>query len=105
MPEVFKMPKYPCAFCKKRESTQLCDFVIGYSWTSMKDERGRMIGGQHQTCNNGMCKECATNYAGFEFCPSCVQLYKLIQEKHDRRPNKFLADVVFGKYEPEEEQQ
>lgn len=50
--KVAVMPKYPCTFCRKNEATQLCDFVVGYSWTSAKDERGRMIGRYHETCDN-----------------------------------------------------
>lgn len=97
MAEVLKMPKYPCSFCKKKEATQFCDFVIGYAWTSAKDEKGRMIGGHHLTCDNQICKECATTIGGFDFCPSCNELRKMIEEKHDRRPGRLMADIVFGR--------
>lgn len=94
---IIKLPKYPCSFCKKNEATQLCDFVVGYAWTSMKDEKGRMIGRYHETCNNQICKSCATNHAGYDLCPSCNELYKLIQKKHDRRIGNFLIDLVSGR--------
>jgi hypothetical protein len=100
MGEVARMPKYPCTFCRKNESTQLCDFVVGYSWTSAKDERGRMIGGHHETCDNAICKECATTVSGFEFCPSCNELHATIQKHHDKRRSKVNIDIAFGRYEP-----
>lgn len=75
MEQVVQMPKYPCPYCKKNESTQLCDFVIDYYWTSAKDERGRIIGSETETCNNQMCKECAKNVGGHEFCPTCYDLH------------------------------
>jgi len=67
MGKVAVMPKYPCTFCRKNEATQLCDFVVGYSWTSAKDERGRMIGRYHETCDNAICKECAQQSHGLSF--------------------------------------
>lgn len=76
---VFQMPKNPCVFCHKHEATQLCDFVVDYLWTSAKDARGHMIGRTHQTCDNAICKECATEVATHEFCPTCYEQYQLIQ--------------------------
>lgn len=98
---VLQMPKYPCTFCKKNEATQLCDFVVNYAWTTMKNEKGRMIGSYHETCDNEICKECAVQMAGYyEFCPSCNELHKLIQRKHDKRRGRMMIDVAFGRYEP-----
>ncbi|WP_052092214.1 hypothetical protein NYE80_24105 [Paenibacillus sp. FSL H7-0357] len=99
MGNVAKMPKYPCTFCRRNEATQLCDFVVGYLWTSAKDQRGHMIGGHHETCDNGICKECATNVAGFEFCPSCNKLHAMIQKDHDKRRSKLNIDIAFGRVE------
>jgi|GEM_PF-5968837 len=82
---VVQMPERPCPFCHKNEATQLCDFVVDYVWTTMKDERGHMIGPMHLTCDNDMCKECATNIAGHEFCPSCAKLYEYVQHHHEIR--------------------
>jgi hypothetical protein len=69
MNKIVEMPKNPCFVCKKREATQLCDFVVDYVWTTMKDERGRMIGNTHITCDMPLCKECSYKVAGFDFCP------------------------------------
>lgn len=99
MGKVTKMPKYPCTFCRRNEATQLCDFVIDYSWTSLKDEKGRMIGSHHITCYNAICKECATKVVGFEFCPSCNDLYKIIQKQHDKRTSRANIDIAFGRFE------
>ncbi|MCY9513291.1 hypothetical protein [Paenibacillus apiarius] len=96
---IIKMPKYPCQFCKKREATQLCDFVVSYGWTSAKDEEGRMIGGYWGTCDNEMCKECANKLSGgFEFCPSCLELHKYVMKHHDRRAKPIRAAIAFGRY-------
>jgi hypothetical protein len=100
MGTVQRMPKYPCTFCKKNEATQLCDFVVDYSWTSAKDQKCRMIGGYHETCDNAICKDCATNVSGFEFSPSYNMLHALIQKEHDKRKSKVSIDIAFGRYEP-----
>lgn len=96
---VIQMPKYPCQFCKKNEATQLCDFVIDYFWTSVKDEWGKMIGKCRHTCDNEMCKECAIQVAGHEFCPSCAKLHKYVLQHHDRRPRPMMAATLYGRYE------
>ncbi|SDH22863.1 hypothetical protein SAMN04489735_101733 [Aneurinibacillus thermoaerophilus] len=59
MDKVIEIPKNPCFICKKREATRLCDFVIDYIWTTMKDENGRMIGHMHDTCDMPLCEFCA----------------------------------------------
>lgn len=102
MAEILKIPKYPCPFCKKNEATQLCDFIIGYNWTSMKDDKGRMIGSHRQTCDNAICKECAVKVVGYEFCPSCNKLHQYVIKNHDRRKNKYLIDLAMGRLEIDE---
>lgn len=97
------LPKYPCSFCKKREATQFCDFVIGYSWTTAKDENGKMIGPQQKTCDNQICKECATNICGYDFCPSCNELRMLVERKHDKRRGGLMIDIVLGEFQVDEE--
>lgn len=82
---VIQLPKYPCPFCKRNEATQLCDFVVDYGWTTAKDDNGRMMGSYTITCDNEMCKECADNIGGHEFCPSCKKLYDYVKENHERR--------------------
>lgn len=96
---VVQMPKYPCPFCKRNESTQFCDFIIDFMWTTMKDERGRMIGLQHVTCDNQMCKECMKKVSVLEFCPKCNELYEHIQKNHVRMPGMLMWDTVHGKVE------
>lgn len=96
---VVKLHKYPCSFCKKNAATQFCDFVIGYSWTSAKNEKGHMIGSYHLTCDNEICKECATSHAGFDFCPSCEKLHEMVQKKHDHRRGNMMIDIAMGRYE------
>ncbi len=73
MGTVVLLPAHPCPYCHKNEATQLCDFVD--TWTLHPGNFGIF----RQTCNNKMCKECATNVAGHEFCPDCAKLYEHIR--------------------------
>lgn len=98
---VIQLPKYPCSFCKKNESTQFCDFVIDHWWTTAKDEKGHMIGSQDVTCDNQLCKECVTSVAGKEFCPSCNKLYEYVKKNHDKRKGRMMTDIVFGHFKVE----
>lgn len=80
MPEVVRMPENPCPFCKRNEVTQLCDFVVDYISTSHPKHFGRMT----LTCDNPICKECATSFSGHDFCPSCAPLYEYVQKNHKK---------------------
>lgn len=89
--------KYPCSFCKKREATQFCDFVIDYSATLFLSPRdGGILPPRPATCDNQICKECATQYNGHEFCPSCTKLHDYVKRNHDKRPGRMMLDIVFG---------
>lgn len=96
-----KLPKYPCSFCRKNEATQFCDFVIGYTGATFY--RDGIEPPSHVTCDNQICKECAIDHAGHEFCPSCEELRKYVQNHHDKRPGMMMADIVLGRYEVEED--
>lgn len=102
---VIKKPKYPCPFCKKEEATQLCDFVVGYAWTSRKDDKGRIIGGYPETCSNHMCKKCAYSLGigGYDFCPVCVKLDEHIKRNHRDVRNRDLVSELLTPEEGEEE--
>ena len=73
MGTVVSLPKHPCPFCRRNEATELCDFVD--IWTLHPGNFGIL----RQTCNNKMCKECATTVDGHEFCPDCAKLYEHIR--------------------------
>lgn len=60
---ITKMPENPCALCRSREATQLCDFVVEYAWFSKPGLDGRY------TCDLPMCIECAKSQPGYDFCP------------------------------------
>lgn len=95
---VVTMPKYPCSFCKKNEATQFCDFVVDYAATLFLSPRNGGIMPPHPTtCDNQICKACAIQYNGHEFCPSCNTLHSYIRKHHDRRTGRMMADIVFGK--------
>lgn len=65
--------KERCWFCRKRKATKLCDFVVGYLFTSIDFKKST------QTCDRQICDECATELGDeFHFCPLHV---KITQEK------------------------
>lgn len=76
--QVINMPQNPCPFCRRNEATQLCDFVVDYVLTTHPKHFGRMS----LTCDNPMCKECATNVAGHEFYPVCEKLHAHVRSHH-----------------------
>ena len=80
------LPEDPCALCRKREATQLCDFVTRYYWTSTE---GCTTG----TCDLPMCLECAHSIGAHDFCP----------EHHERLPDLEIKDSVLLKRKTEYE--
>lgn len=78
-PKVFA---HPCAICKKREATLLCDYVVGYNNSvificgnheKFKEENS---GCKHETCDLPLCEKCAKkNGNNVDFCPYHYQLY------------------------------
>lgn len=95
---IVQFHKYPCSFCKKNEATQLCDFVVDYSGTLFLSPRmGGIQPPQPDTCDNQICKECAFQYNGHEFCPSCKELHALVKKNHDKRRGNLMMDMAMGK--------
>ena len=90
--EILIMPENPCPFCGKNEATQLCDFVVDYTWTSLKDDHGIIMGSRTVTCDNAVCKECSTRIASHDICPTCAELYEYVRKNHKRRI-KFRRDA------------
>lgn len=77
-PKVFE---HPCAICRKREGTLLCDYVIGYNnsiifirdYKKFVEENSAC---KHETCDLPMCEECAENIGhNVDFCPHHYKLY------------------------------
>ncbi len=72
----------PCAICKKREATKLCDYIIEYD-NSVIFFRNRQLfnkvnspGYKHETCDLPMCNECAKNIGvEVDFCPHHYKLH------------------------------
>ena len=77
---MIKLPENPCAICRKREVTQLCDFVTEYYWMS---HRGNVTA----TCDLPMSEECSNFISGHDFCP----------EHKKMLPNLKLKDPVMRK--------
>jgi hypothetical protein len=69
MGKKIKLPENPCAICRKREATQLCDFVIYYVWTSHH-------GNGTLTCDLPMCTECSDQRGSHDFCHQHSQMLK-----------------------------
>ena len=92
--------KYPCAFCKKKEATQFCDFVVGYrGQTIFSGKDGYVSPPSTETCDNQVCKDCMTDYEGHEFCPDCVKLNAYIVLNHVKRKGMMMTDIIFGRLE------
>jgi len=70
-----------CVFCG-RPATKLCDFPMGFSGVIFDLPKGEKIfdcdgnditAGRMVPCSRPMCDECATEWEGMDFCPSCVE--------------------------------
>lgn len=70
-----------CEFCLRNEATLLCDVTrMKYAGHPPKGESSLFM-----TCDNRMCKECATNFYYMDFCPKCSkELKKILEEKYER---------------------
>lgn len=77
-PKVFENP---CAICRVREATKLCDYVIGYEHSTIflrgykqfVQENTRC---KHETCDLPMCGECVKkNSRNIDFCPHHYKLF------------------------------
>lgn len=77
-PKVFE---HPCAICRKREVTRLCDYVIRYNnsiifirdYKKFVEENSAC---KHETCDLPMCEDCAkTAGHNVDFCPHHYNLH------------------------------
>ena len=80
-PNVFSNP---CAICKKREATQLCDYVIDYDHTliffrNWKDFKEANESPRYETCDLPICKECSHERNNLDFCPHHYKLHQQVQ--------------------------
>lgn len=83
-PEVFEKP---CALCKVRKSTRLCDYVVSYDFVnSIIFHRNRKMFNEanaackHETCDLPMCEECAIKYGSkVDFCPHHQKLHRQVE--------------------------
>lgn len=86
-----KLPKNPCAICRKREVVKLCDFVTEYFWTTLKDSDGKI------TCDLPMCDECAKKVPGHDFCPYHYEMLDMLDnpdKELKRRTNAYRAKMI-----------
>lgn len=100
-PEIFQ--KVKCGVCKKRVSTQLCDFVVQYKrpilFSSYEDFNEQQL---HGTCDMPLCDSCAIkNNEIYDFCPHHAALFKEIQPTPEmqRSIGEYIADVLRNDFE------
>lgn len=72
----------PCAICRKRKATQLCDFIVRYDLQPIFFRDYEMFKesvehGNNETCDLPLCKECSHESNQADLCP---HHYKLQQQ-------------------------
>lgn len=81
-PKIFENP---CAICRKKEATQLCDYVIRYdnstifigNYKEFVEENSRC---KHESCDLPICKECAKEGGqNVDFCPHHYKLHLQVE--------------------------
>ncbi len=95
-PNVFESP---CPICKKREATQLCDYIIHYD-NGIMFVRNRQLfnkvnspGYKHETCDLPLCEECAYEIgANVDVCPHHYKLH--LQAELPRHLQKYQRRVL-----------
>ena len=90
-PNIFKQIR--CGVCKKRVSTQLCDFVTGYDrpifFSSSKQFMEQNL---HSTCDMPLCEECAIKHNTiYDFCPHHAGLIEKGESIDRTSRNCFLS--------------
>lgn|GEM_PF-2633172 len=80
-PDVFENP---CAICRVRPATLLCDYITDYHSNAVIFVKGDYqafkaanSGPRYDTCDLPMCDECANHITdGVDFCPHHNKLHK-----------------------------
>lgn len=88
---IIQLPKKPCALCRKNEVEVLCDFVVGYYWTTLKDDDGK------RTCDLPMCFECREKGSGHDFCPYHFKMLDSLRnpdKELEKRTQQYLGKVI-----------
>lgn len=100
-PNIFRQVK--CGICKKRVSTQLCDFVVQYKrpilFHSYEDFSEQQL---HGTCDMPLCEDCAIKHNEmYDFCPHHAKMFKVIQptQEMQRSIGEHIADVLKREFE------
>ncbi len=89
MNEIAKIYKYMCPFCRRREATLFCDFVVDYPGTLFASGKNGFIESWQQTCNAQMCTDCAHKVNGaHDFCPDCNKLHLYVQQAYQKNKSK-----------------
>jgi hypothetical protein len=100
-PKIFENP---CAICKVREATQLCDFIVHYDrsiifFKDYKLMKEHAENGFHDTCDLPICKECSYKENGADFCPHHHDLLKQVElpKKYRKYQLKQKAKLYMGR--------
>lgn len=90
-PEIFTNP---CAICKRKEATQLCDYIISYEETYFVSDYRQfkeLNACKHNTCDLPLCKDCAARHGSHDFCPTHHEILKVDipeEQEYYRRKEK-----------------
>ncbi|MED4581854.1 hypothetical protein P9578_03575 [Brevibacillus choshinensis] len=87
-PEIFAEP---CAMCRKRKATQLCDYIIEYRsnpifFRNYEAFQDSIKFCNDETCDLPLCKECSQEMNGADLCPHHYELQQQAElPEHLRR--------------------
>lgn len=84
-----KIFENPCAVCRRKEATQLCDYPIKFNrqiifvrgWPEFRDANSRP---NDETCDLPLCSDCAYEENRADLCPHHTALHRQAQ-----LPNKY----------------
>jgi|SRR5690554_1300528 len=90
----------PCALCKKRKATRLCDYIVRYD-NSVIFFRDRQLfnkvnspGYKNETCDLPMCEDCSKNVGHqLDFCPHHYNLHLQAELPKELQPYQWRAKV------------
>lgn len=100
----------PCALCKKRESTKLCDYIVKYDNSVIFFREPKLFhevnqpNYKHETCDLPMCEDCSKNVGNqVDFCPQHhklhlqIELPKELQAYQRKAKAKMYEDAILGR--------
>ncbi|MEC1714739.1 hypothetical protein [Schinkia azotoformans] len=100
-PDVFSAP---CAICKVRKATRLCDYVIDYDrsiifFRDYKAFKEANENTRYETCDLPLCDECSHCVNDVDFCPHHLSLHKQVElpEHLQQAQSRSKINIYFGR--------